>query len=204
MSLHLYLAFVAAVTILMLIPGPNVALIVANSLAHGARYGLVTVAGTSAAMVVQLGLTALGMTTLLGALARGFEILRWIGVAYLAFLGLRAWRAPALDLTRARPEPRAARAILLRGFLVSLTNPKTLLFYAAFLPQFLEASGNVGRQLAILSVTFVALALLLDGGWALLAARLRGVLGVNGRLRNRLTGSLLMGAGLGLALARKS
>ncbi len=204
MSPQLYAAFVAASVVLILIPGPNVALIVANSLAHGARYGLVTVAGTSAAMVVQLGLTALGMTTLLGALAQGFEILRWIGVAYLVFLGLRAWRAPALDLTRARPEPRAARAILLRGFLVSLTNPKTLLFYAAFLPQFLDASGNVGRQLAILSVTFVALALVIDGGWALLAARLRGVLGVNGRLRNRLTGSLLMGAGLGLALARKS
>ncbi len=203
MSLHLYAAFVAAVAILMLIPGPNVALIVANSIAHGARYGLLTVAGASAAMVVQLGLTALGMTTLLGALAQGFEILRWLGVAYLVFLGLSAWRAPALDLTRARPERRAARAMFLRGFLVSLTNPKTLLFYAAFLPQFVDASADGGRQLAILSVTFVALALLLDGGWALLAARLRGVLGVNGRLRNRLTGSLLIGAGLGLALARK-
>ncbi len=203
MSLHLYAAFVAAVAILMLIPGPNVALIVANSIAHGARYGLLTVAGTSAAMVVQLALTALGMTTLLGALAQGFEILRWLGVAYLVFLGLSAWRAPALDLTRARPEPRAARAMFLRGFLVSLTNPKTLLFYAAFLPQFVDASADVGRQLSILGLTFVALALILDGGWALLAARLRGVLGVNGRLRNRLTGSLLIGAGLGSALARK-
>ncbi len=204
MPLHLYAAFVAAVAILMLIPGPNVALIVANSIAHGARYGLVTVAGTSAAMVVQLALTALGMTTLLGALAQGFEILRWAGVAYLVFLGLRAWRSRPLDLTRARPEPRAAPAIFLRGFLVSLTNPKTLLFYAAFLPQFVDATGHVGRQLAILSATFVALALILDGGWALLAARLRGVLGVNGRLRDRLTGSLLIAAGLGLALARKS
>jgi threonine/homoserine/homoserine lactone efflux protein len=155
-------------------------------------------------MVVQLALTALGMTTLLGALAHGFEVLRWIGVAYLVFLGVRAWRTPALDLTRARPEPRAARAIFLRGFLVSLTNPKTLLFYAAFLPQFVDASENVGRQLAILGVTFVTLALVLDGGWALLAARLRSALGVDGRLRNRLTGSLLMGAGLGLALARRT
>jgi threonine/homoserine/homoserine lactone efflux protein len=203
MPLHLYAAFVAAVTILMLIPGPNVALIVANSLAHGARYGLVTVAGTSAAMVAQLALTALGMTTLLGEVAQGFAVLRWLGVVYLVFLGLRAWRAAPLDLTRARPEPRAARAIFWRGFLVSLTNPKTLLFYAAFLPQFVEPSAGVGRQLAILSLTFVALALVLDGGWALLAARLRGALGVDGRLRNRLTGAALIGAGLGLALARK-
>jgi threonine/homoserine/homoserine lactone efflux protein len=203
MPLHLCAAFVAAVTILMLIPGPNVALIVANSLAHGARYGLVTVAGISAAMVVQLALTALGMTTLLGELAQGFAALRWLGVAYLVFLGLRTWRAAPLDLTRARPEPRAARAIFWRGFLVSLTNPQTLLFYAAFLPQFVDASAGLGSQLAILSVTFVALALLLDGGWALLAARLRGVLGVDGRLRNRLSGAALIGAGLGLALARK-
>ena len=106
-------------------------------------------------------------------------------------------------MTRARPEPRAARAIFWRGFLVSLTNPQTLLFYAAFLPQFVDPSAGLGRQFAILSVTFVALALLLDGGWALLAARLRGVLGVDGRLRNRLTGAALIGAGLGLALARK-
>jgi threonine/homoserine/homoserine lactone efflux protein len=98
MPLHLYAAFVAAVTILMLIPGPNVALIVANSLAHGARYGLVTVAGISAAMVVQLALTALGMTTLLGELAQDFAALRWLGVAYLVFLGLRTWRAAPLDL----------------------------------------------------------------------------------------------------------
>ena len=81
MPLRLYAAFVAAVTILMLIPGPNVALIVANSVARGARYGLLTVAGASAAMVVQLALTALGMTTLLGALAQGFAVLRWIGRA---------------------------------------------------------------------------------------------------------------------------
>jgi len=204
MSIHLYAAFIAAVAILMLIPGPNVALIVANSVAHGARYGLLTVLGTSSAMVVQLALTALGMTTLLGALAQGLAVLRWLGVAYLVFLGARAWRAPALDLTWARPEPRAARAIFLRGFLVSLTNPKTLLFYAAFLPQFIDGAADVGRQLAVLSVTFVALALLLDGGWAVLAARLRALLCVNGALRNRLTGGLLVGAGLGLALARRA
>jgi len=75
MSISLYLAFVLAVSILMLIPGPNVALIVANSLAHGARYGLMTVAGTSAAMVLQLGLTGLGMTAMLGELSRAFDIL---------------------------------------------------------------------------------------------------------------------------------
>src|ERR687890_1160482 len=97
---ELFFAFVLAVTILMLIPGPNVALIIANSVAYGARYGLLTVAGTSSAMLIQLSITAFGMTELLGMLGSWFEWLRWIGVAYLVYLGIGQWRAPAVDLTR--------------------------------------------------------------------------------------------------------
>jgi threonine/homoserine/homoserine lactone efflux protein len=204
MSLELYLAFVAATVILILIPGPNVALIVANSVAHGSRYGLVTVAGTSSAVVIQLLLTIAGMTTFLSIMANWFEWLRWIGVAYLVYLGIRAWRAPAVDLTKARPEPRSARAIYLRGFLVSLSNPKTLLFYGAFFPQFVSVGADLTAQLVLLAATFLALAVMLDGAWALLAGRFRAALAVNGKLRNRLTGSLLIGAGAGLALARRS
>ncbi len=203
MPLPLYAAFVGATIVLMLIPGPNVALIVANSLAHGARFGLLTVAGTTAAMTVQLAFTALGMTAFLGEVARAFEILRWVGVAYLLWLGFSAWRAPATDLTRTHAEPRSGRAIFWRGFLVSLTNPKTLLFYAAFFPQFIDPHASLGAQIATLAATFLVVALVIDSAWALLAARFRGVLGVNGRLRNRLTGGLLMGAGFGLALARR-
>ena len=203
MSLALYTAFVAAVTILMLIPGPNVALIAANSVAHGRRFGLITVAGTSAAMVVQLGLTGLGMTALLGEVSRAFEILRWLGVAYLVWLGLSAWRQPPSDFKRTKPEARSGREIFARGFAVSLTNPKTLLFYAAFFPQFIEPHAPAASQILLLAVTFVAIAVVVDSGWALLAARFRDVLAVNGRLRNRLTGGLLMGAAFGLALARR-
>jgi threonine/homoserine/homoserine lactone efflux protein len=203
-SPQLYAAFVGAAVVLILIPGPNVALIVANSVAHGSRYGLTTVAGTSSAMVVQLALTVLGMTTLLGALANGFEALRWIGVAYLAYLGIKAWRAPAVDLTKVRPQARSLRAIYWRGFLVSLTNPKTLLFYGAFLPQFVTPDASLTAPLMLLSTTFLVVAIVLDGAWALLAARFGAALAVNGRLRNRLTGALLLGAGVGLALARKS
>jgi threonine/homoserine/homoserine lactone efflux protein len=203
MSPTLYATFVAATTILMLIPGPNVALIVANALAHGARFGLLTVAGTTAAMILQLGLTALGMTTLLGELARAYDGLRWIGVVYLLWLGVSAWRAPAADLTKTAPEPRSPRAIFWRGFLVSLTNPKTLLFYAAFFPQFIDPNAGLATQFAVLSLTFLAVAVVVDSGWGLMAARFRYVLGVNGKLRNRLTGGLLIGAALGLALARQ-
>ena len=95
-------------------------------------------------------------------------------------------------------------AIFARGFLVSLTNPKTLLFYAAFLPPFVSAEqGPTTDQLLLLSGTFLAVAVLLDGAWALLASRLRFLLQARARLRNRLTGGLLMGAGVGLALARR-
>ena len=204
MSLELYLAFCLASAVLILIPGPNVALIVANSVAHGPRYGLLTVAGTTSAAVIQLVLTVLGMTTLLTVMADWFDWLRWLGVAYLVYLGIRAWRAMPIDLTKARPERRSPRNIYLRGFLVSLTNPKTLLFYGAFLPQFVNLQGNVTGQLVLLASTFLVIALTLDGAWALLAARFRAALAVNGKFRNRLTGSLLIGAGVGLAFAHRS
>ena len=198
----LLLAFVAAVTVLMLIPGPNVALIIANSVTYGPKYGLLTVAGTSSAMVVQLCLTAFGMTELLGSLGAWFEWLRWIGVAYLVYLGIMQWRAPSVDLTRTRPEPKSPSAIYTRALLVSLTNPKTLLFYSAFFPQFVSMDKHVGTQIAILSVIFLAVAVLVDAGWAVLAGRVRGVLASRGRLRNRVSGGFLIGAGAALALAR--
>ena len=201
--LQLYLAFVLATTVLMLIPGPNVALIVANSVAYGTRYGLLTVLGTSAAMVPQLILTAIGMTAMLAWLSQMFEWLRWIGVAYLVFLGIRQWLAEPVDLTRTRPQPKSIRAIFGRGFLISLTNPKTLLFYGAFFPQFVAPDLAPAPQIVLLALSFLGLAMLLDGGWALAAGRARGLLASRGRLRNRVTGGLLIGAGLGLALARR-
>jgi threonine/homoserine/homoserine lactone efflux protein len=203
MALGVYLAFVVATIVLIIIPGPNVGLIVANSIAHGTRYGLMTVAGTSAAMVIQLAVAMIGMTTVLTSLAYAFEWLRWIGVAYLLFLALSAWRAPAVDLTRTPAQPRSMAAIFLRGFLVSLTNPKTLLFYGVFLPQFVDRGGNVVAQLLLLSVTFLVLAVVFDGLWAILSARARGLLAANGAARNRLAAGFYLCAGIGLALARR-
>ena len=203
MPLDLYLAFVAACAILIAIPGPNVALIVANSVAHGTRFGLLTVAGTSSAVVVQLVLTVLGATAVLNFLAASFDWLRWAGVAYLVWIGIAAWRAPIVDLVHTAPQARSARVIFARGFLVGLTNPKTLLFYGAFLPQFITPGPSAPDQLRLLAVTFLVVAVVLDGVWAILAGRLRTLLGAHARLRNRLTGGLLVGAGLGLALARR-
>jgi len=191
------------VVLLLLLPGPNVALIVANAVAHGARYGLLTVAGTSAAVVFQLGLTAFGMAGLLGALGGVLVWVRWLGVVYLVYLGLMQWRAPPVDLTRIRPEAKSPRAMFTRAFLVSLTNPKTLLFYGAFFPQFIAPDRPIPPQVALLSASFLVLAVVVDGGWALAAGRARFLLARHGRLRNRVSGGLLIGAGVGLALTRK-
>lgn len=204
MDLSLYLTFVLATAILILIPGPNVSLIVANSVAYGTRYGLLTVAGTSSAVLVQVIITALGMTAVLGTLAYWFEWIRWIGVAYLVYIGIQQWRADPIDLTRTRPQPKSFRAIYLRGLLVSLSNPKTLLFFGAFFPQFISMDADPQPQIVLLSLTFLVVAALLDGAWAILAGRVRRFLGSRGRLRNRLSGGLLIGAGLGLALARRT
>ena len=204
MDLSLYLTFVLATSILILIPGPNVSLIVANSVAYGTRYGLLTVAGTSSAVLVQVIITALGMTAVLGTLAYWFEWIRWVGVAYLVYIGVQQWRADPIDLTRTRPQPKSFRAIYLRGLLVSLSNPKTLLFFGAFFPQFISMDADPQPQIVLLSLTFLVVAALLDGAWALLAGRVRRFLGRRGRLRNRLSGGLLIGAGLGLALARRT
>lgn len=204
MNLDVYLAFVAASTVLILVPGPNVALIVANSIAHGTRFGLLTVASTTAATAVQVSLTVVGLSALLDAMASGFEYLRWLGVAYLVFLGITAWRTKPADLRPAAARRPDRRRLVTTGIVVSLTNPKTLLFYGAFMPQFVSAeAGDPGRQLLILAATFVALAGTLDACWALLAGRLRSVLDRFGRIRNRVTGGMLIGAALGLALARK-
>ena len=204
MSLALYGAFVAAVVALMLIPGPNVALIVANSLARGPRAGLATVAGTWGAMVPQLGLTALGMGAVLSGAAQTLGWLRWLGVAYLLWLAFRAFTAPGDEDAATASDERPLRALFLRGFLVSLANPKTLAFYAAFFPQFLNSRAPLAPQLFLLCATFLALAAIVDCGWALFAARLGAAVRISARARNNLTGGLLLGAGLGLGLMRNA
>ncbi len=205
MDPQLYLAFVLATTILILIPGPAVTLILATSLAHGARAALVTVAGSSSAIVIQLAITALGMTSLMLLLSEWFEWLRWAGVAYLVYLGVQHWRVSAEASPDQTARTPSSNRLYWRGFVVNATNPKTLFFYAAFFPQFVELDRPLALQLIVLCATFLIIATLLDGTYALLGGRLRGLLGAPRwiRLRNRLTGSLLIGAGLGLALVRR-
>ena len=107
-----------------------------------------------------------------------------------------------VDLTKTRPERKSPRAMLTRALLVSMTNPKTLLFYGAFFPQFVSPEHALAPQVVLLSVSFVAIAVLVDGSWALAAARARPLLARRGRLRNRIAGGMLIGASAALAAAR--
>jgi threonine/homoserine/homoserine lactone efflux protein len=206
MNLDLYLAFLLATTVLILIPGPNVTLLVANSLAHGPRRALITLAGTSSAIALQLVVVALGMSSLIQVLAQWFEWLRWAGVAYLIYLGIQHWRAAPLALHDLESVTARSATLFWQGVLVSATNPKTLLFYAAFFPQFIDPARPPGPQLALLCTTFLVVATVLDGAYAILAGQLRPWLRTRqrARLRNRLTGTFLIAAALGLALARRS
>jgi homoserine/homoserine lactone efflux protein len=199
---QLYITFVLAVAGLMLLPGPNVALIVANSVSHGVRYGILTVAGTSSAMVIQLAVTAFGLTGLLSALGEGFELIRWAGVIYLVYLGVMQWRAPPADLSEARPTQGLRRAVYARALLVCLTNPSVLLFYGAFFPQFITSTSHFAAQMLLLSVTFVCVAMAVDIGWAVAAGGARRFLATRMRLTNRISGGLLITAGIRLAVAR--
>ena len=206
MNLELYLAFVLATTVLIIIPGPNVALIVAHSVSFGARRGLVTVAGTQCAQAIQVTVTAIGMTSLMLLLSQWFEWLRWIGVAYLLYLGIRQWRSSFERAANPEVTAGSARPLFWQGFLVAMTNPKTLFFYAAFFPQFVDPHLPFAGQMVLLCLTYLAIATVLDGGYAIAAGRARAWFGNARRMRwqNRISGSLLIGAGVGLALARRS
>jgi len=202
--LPLYFAFVFTSLGLIAFPGPNVALIVSTSMAHGRRAGLVTVAGTSSAMALQLAVTVSGMSAILAASAGWLSWLRWLGAAYLISLGVRAWRSPVRRGTETAVSPPASLVVFMRGVFISLINPKTLFFFGAFLPQFVSTERDVVPQLIQLALTFFALAVALDSSWALLAHRAGAILSRGRRWHNRLQGGLLIGAGLTLAIARKS
>jgi threonine/homoserine/homoserine lactone efflux protein len=192
------LMLIAATIILVSIPGPNVALIVANSLQDGLRSGLVTVFGTTFGVAIQLALVILGMAAIIETAADFLQWIKWGGVLYLLWLGVKTWRLPASDLDAIQAQP----AVFWRACVVAATNPKTLLFNAAFLPQFV-GSGATTLQFAFISAVFLVVLLLGDLLWALFANAARPFLHKVAGVRNRVTGAFLILAGVGLALARR-
>jgi threonine/homoserine/homoserine lactone efflux protein len=196
-------ALALATVVLVAIPGPNVALIVADSLRHGFRFGLATVLGTTLGVALQLCLVVFGLAALLAWAADALTWIRWLGVAYLVWLGIRAWTEPAADLCGRRASRAAMGRLFRRGLGLALLNPKTLLFNAAFLPQFVPADAEPTAALMLASLVFVAVLGLGDTVWCAFAGAARPVLARYAVLRNRLTGGFLIASGIGLALARR-
>lgn len=203
MPLDLYLGFVAASALLILMPGPMVALIVSNSVSHGLKSGLLTIVGSAAAAIVHLIGVCAGLATLLATMGETLFWLKWAGALYLLYLGIRAILAKPHAIDGPAGAGKSVNRILVEAFFVALTNPKSLLFYAAFFPLFIAPDRPVLPQLLIMSASFLTIACALDSCWALAAARARPFLARAGRWTNRVTGGVLILAAAGLASLRK-
>lgn len=190
-------ALVIATAILVAIPGPNVALIVANSLRYGLGPGIATVLGTTLGIAVQLCLVVVSMMAIVEAAASALSYLKWAGVIYLVYVGIRTWREPPPDLRHSTPR----RTMFWRGALVAAMNPKTLLFNAAFLPQFVSADAG-STEILLVAVVYLAVLMAGDSLWAAFASSARPLLERCAGLTRRITGGFLVAAGIGLASSR--
>ncbi len=202
MSLSAYLCFLLACVAVMVVPGPAVTLIVANGLRHGRRAGLLNVAGVQLGLALTLGVALLGVASLVAATGVWFVWVRLAGAAYLVWLGCKMlMNSGEIEGGAALRKPRGG--FFAQGLAVSLSNPKTLLFFGAFFPQFMEAGRDPTLQILTMGATAMAVAAVSDGAYALLASRAGAALSRRrARLMTRASGGLLIGGGLWLALSR--
>lgn len=198
--------FIGAALALLLMPGPAVLYIIGRTIEQGRRAGLVSIVGIHAATLVHIAAAAFGLSALLASSALAFSVVKFIGAAYLIWLGVGKIFGPAAaEAPAERPAPANVRRLLRDGFLVNLFNPKTALFFLAFLPQFVDLDrGHVGVQIAVLGFLFAGLGFVTDSAYALAA-------GAAGRLLKQsrtylkveryLSGALFIGLGLTAAFA---
>jgi threonine/homoserine/homoserine lactone efflux protein len=202
MSLQLYLAFVAACIALALLPGPVVTLVIANGLRHGTRAALINIAGVQAGLAIVIGIVAVGLTSLMATMGYWFDWVRFAGAAYLVWLGIKLVRSPVEGVDAdAPPPPRGG--FFLQGFFVLLSNPKVLVFFGAFIPQFVDMSKDHVSQVALLGATFMVTGAITDTIYAVLAGRARLFFSRRRtRLLSRISGGFMIGGGVWLALTR--
>lgn len=205
MELHVYLTFVITTAIMIALPGPSVILTVAHSISFGWKRGIITVAGATMGIAIQLVIAAIGLTSLLNIVAAAFEWLRWAGAIYLIYLGIKQWRSannPVNFDTSSVP----GRNLFFQGLVVTIPNPKSLIFIAAFLPQFIDTSSPVGVQLAIIVPTFLFITFTVTSIWALVAGKASKLLRSQRAIQSvlRTAGGLMIAAGIGLAVARRN
>ncbi|ETR78660.1 transporter [Afipia sp. P52-10] len=202
MSLELYLAYVVACIALAIVPGPNVTLLIANGLRHGTRAAMLCLAGTQLGLAIVIAIVGAGLTTLMATMGYWFDWLRLAGAAYLIWLGIGMLRAKATFTADDNAAPPRG-GFFLQGLLVLLSNPKVLVFFGAFIPQFVDMKGDHFSQVALLGVTFMVAAGVTDAIYALLAGRARAFLSARrAQLLSRMSGLFMIGGGVWLALTR--
>lgn len=204
MTVELLVAFVAATALLALTPGPAMSLIIANSTSFGSRAGLLTIMGNSLGLAILVAGVVLGMSSVMAVVAEWFDWIRWIGAAYLVWLGATRLRRALSAATVRETVAVSGRRWFWQGFAVALSNPKVLLFLGAFFPQFIDPAAPAGGQLAILGVAFLATLTVIDSGMALLADRARAWLtAARWRLLDGASGVVLVLGGIWLAAQRR-
>jgi homoserine/homoserine lactone efflux protein len=203
MELHVYFAFVVAATIMIALPGPSVLLTVAHSISFGWQRAIATVAGETMGIAVQLLVAAIGLTSLLNVVAEAFEWLLWAGAAYLVYLGIKQWRS-AIEPLDIDTSVVSKKNLFIQGLVITIPNPKSLIFIAAFLPQFIDTARTLGLQFAFIAPTFLVITFTVTSIWALVAGNVRVFLRSQQvfQLVLRIAGGLMIIAGVGLALAR--
>lgn len=201
-----WLPFAIASAILVAIPGPTVLLVVSYALGHGRRYALATTAGVALGDFTAMTASMLGLGVVLTASATLFTALKWVGAAYLVYLGVKLWRAPVGEGDAPDTSETRTGRIFAHAYAVTALNPKSIIFFVAFVPQFIDPHMAMTPQIVVFEATFLALATFNAFAYALLAAAARKVVRSQRvqRAINRTGGTLLIGAALFAAAWRKS
>ena len=207
MDLAVWLTYLLATTILSITPGPGVFSSISSGLHHGFRLGLWNGVGMQAANLVYVAVVALGLGAILLASETLFSIVKWLGVIYLIYLGVVTWRAKPIGFEDSRDDSaHGAREIFVRGFLVNITNPKGIIFFAAIFPQFIDVARPLLAQYLILGATTFVTDLAIMMGYTALAAKAFAVMREPDHLRwvNRGLGGMFVAAGVALAGFRRA
>jgi threonine/homoserine/homoserine lactone efflux protein len=206
MTLSTYLLYVIAVALLIITPGPTMLMCMTNSINHGARRAMTSVAGSVTAVLGVMLLSAMGLGALLAASETAFTTAKVVGAAYLIWLGIRTFRSNTVLRVDDQAAAPARRSFYLQGLMVGASNPKAVLFFAAFFPQFLNPAAPVAPQFAILAATFVVFEFIVLTLCALGVARLMPLLRSSAPARwiNRICGGLFTLMGGLLLLTRRS
>lgn len=199
------LTFVIAAFVIAVVPGPVVTVIVASSLSRGTRAGLGIIAGTQVAGATMILVVAAGLEAIVAVMGQAFDWIKLIGAAYLVWLGINMVRASGRLESAGPARARRFGGYVVQGFLVNWANPKSLFFFGAFLPQFVDLSAPAFPQILLLGVLFLVVAGLTDSFYAVLAGRARHlVTAPRVRLLNRVSGTLLIAGGTWMALQRRA